>query len=178
MEFIISQRNGTRPNGHTKQTHCQNGHPFTEENTYISPKSQKRTCIVCTIAYRRRRQKDPKVKEYFRNKMRSWRLKHPEQNKETYNNRRREKKEWLDLIRSVGCSKCSEKDPACIDFHHRDPSKKDVNISVAVAHWSIEKLQEEIKKCDLLCCNCHRKLHAKEREIAAGPQRNEDTVVS
>ena len=44
------------------------------------------------------------------------------------------------------------------DFHHRDPSEKDVD-------WGKLKLRSqkaintELDKCDLLCSNCHRKRH-------------------
>lgn len=57
------------------------------------------------------------------------------------------------------CS-CGESDPICLDFHHRDPSTKVGNISrMASKCVSDEKLLAEIAKCDLICSNCHRKLH-------------------
>ena len=58
------------------------------------------------------------------------------------------------------CMDCGEDHPATLHFHHRDPKQKEFN----VAEWyrqgtSIEKLEEEIAKCDVLCCNCHAKRH-------------------
>ncbi len=47
--------------------------------------------------------------------------------------------------------------PAIYDFHHRDPNKKDLNISSA--DRLNKSLLNEVKKCDLLCSNCHRQLH-------------------
>ncbi len=48
--------------------------------------------------------------------------------------------------------------PAAFDFHHRDPTQKDFMISSANAGW--ERLKTELDKCDLLCANCHRVVHA------------------
>ena len=57
--------------------------------------------------------------------------------------------------------KCGESDPICLDLHHRVPSKKEFTISTAVTRrYDLERLQKEIKKCDVLCANCHRKHHA------------------
>ena len=60
----------------------------------------------------------------------------------------------------LGCKICSEKHPACLHFHHRDPEQKLFEVCDAVRRsvcWS--DLLEEIKKCDVLCSNCHAKLH-------------------
>lgn len=57
-----------------------------------------------------------------------------------------------------GCLICGEKDPRCLDYHHRDGSHKLMCIS-RMSGYNLEKVQEEIGKCDVLCANCHRKLH-------------------
>ena len=58
-----------------------------------------------------------------------------------------------------GYSKCMD----ALQFHHKDPSQKKFGISEAM--WGHDKrteqeLEEEIKKCVLLCANCHAELHA------------------
>lgn len=40
-----SVRHGTHPQG--RITHCPRGHEYTPENTYVSPKSNRRTCKIC-----------------------------------------------------------------------------------------------------------------------------------
>jgi len=56
------------------------------------------------------------------------------------------------------CNICSEKDIRCIDFHHIDKSEKSAGINhLRNNKWEI--LESEIKKCILLCTNCHRKEH-------------------
>lgn len=58
------------------------------------------------------------------------------------------------------CLFCRESDFSCLDFHHKNPNEKDIDISVLIKnHASIETLSNEIKKCVVLCANCHRKIH-------------------
>lgn len=61
---------------------------------------------------------------------------------------------------SSSCKHCGEKTVCCLDFHHRDKKNKTKNINKFVADGSsIEKLTDEINKCDIVCSNCHRKIH-------------------
>ncbi len=58
------------------------------------------------------------------------------------------------------CEICGESDPAALDLHHANPDEKDILIAAAVHDGlSIERLKDEIVKCQVLCANCHRKLH-------------------
>ncbi len=47
-------------------------------------------------------------------------------------------------------------DHRAFDFHHRNPTEKDYNLSARIGRYSWEKLKKELDKCDLLCANCHR----------------------
>ena len=49
---------------------------------------------------------------------------------------------------------------AALVFHHRDPSTKTFAISVDGVPRAWPRLVEEAAKCDLLCANCHREVHA------------------
>lgn len=42
-----------------KVTHCPSGHPYSEENTYVAPKSGERICRTCRKAQKRARYLDP-----------------------------------------------------------------------------------------------------------------------
>jgi hypothetical protein len=67
---------------------------------------------------------------------------------------------WVSQYKAArGCKYCPESESVCLDFHHRDPKKKEINIATAVQYgWSKQRLMKEITKCDVVCSNCHRKL--------------------
>jgi hypothetical protein len=57
------------------------------------------------------------------------------------------------------CERCGyDKCQAAMDFHHRDPSRKDFSISSGRT-MSWERAVRELDKCILLCSNCHREEH-------------------
>ena len=76
-------------------------------------------------------------------------------------NIRKERRIWFDQYKStLKCNKCPENHPATLDFHHINPKDKDDSVSNMVADGRSEKLiLAEVAKCDVLCSNCHRKLH-------------------
>ena len=58
------------------------------------------------------------------------------------------------------CSKCGyNKCLEALDFHH-DKGNKEGMISKLTKDFSKQKSLKEVKKCILLCANCHRELHA------------------
>lgn len=53
------------------------------------------------------------------------------------------------------CKDCQEKDWRVLDFDHlRD--KKATVASLVQRGSSIDRLKEEIRKCEVVCSNCHR----------------------
>ena len=77
--------------------------------------------------------------------------------------RRRQKMRawWRELKATKRCERCGERDPDCLQFHHRDPATKETNLGYVVssAQWSRERILAEVAKCDVLCANCHLKHH-------------------
>lgn len=70
------------------------------------------------------------------------------------------KKLIIDYKMENGCSDCGNKDYRVLEFHHLDKKQKDFNISVAYYNRvGMEKIRQEIKKCVILCANCHRITH-------------------
>lgn len=66
-------------------------------------------------------------------------------------------------LKSNGCAICGyNKCDAALDFHHVNPEDKKFYISNK-ALLSDKNIAEELNKCILLCCRCHREIHAKER---------------
>lgn len=73
-----------------------------------------------------------------------------------------QKIKWYILFKqTLKCSNCPENHPACLEFHHKNPKEKSFNISSMIGRLSKKKILEEVKKCIVLCSNCHRKLHYK-----------------
>lgn len=71
---------------------------------------------------------------------------------------------WNEYKTTLKCCRCGETHSACLDFHHRDPKKKDGNLGNMVNKGcSKERILLEVAKCDVLCSNCHRKLHYAEK---------------
>lgn len=61
---------------------------------------------------------------------------------------------------SKGCAKCDEIEPCCLDYHHIKDNKETAIAKVLNKGWGQKRITEEIKKCIVVCSNCHRKLHA------------------
>jgi len=102
--------------------------------------------------------------EKNRKYQRDWYLKNRTLQMQRNEKRKQEIREWF-RIEKLKCLVCDEAHPACLDFHHRNPEDKRFNLSEAAAHGSSSKirLRDEMDKCDILCSNCHRKLHYDER---------------
>jgi predicted transposase YbfD/YdcC len=87
---------------------------------------------------------------------------HYKKNKETYIiSAQKSKKRFREIIKRhksyCGCNKCGEKRHWVLDYHHiRD---KESEISTLIAQGAWKKVRIEIRKCIVLCSNCHRDLH-------------------
>ena len=80
--------------------------------------------------------------------------------------RRREKiKELAVEYKGGKCEKCGyDKCIDALEFHHLEPSEKDFSLSEKGYTRSREKVKKELDKCILVCANCHRELHYKEKK--------------
>ena len=69
----------------------------------------------------------------------------------------------------IGCQLCGyNKNGAALEWHHSNSAEKDNDPSSLLNIGNLEgwkRYQEEIKKCILLCSNCHREIHNPEKEI-------------
>lgn len=122
--------------------------PITLFNT--NPKTGKvhSWCKICVKDYDHERHKNQRTKIMAQKKIR----------KQDINN-------WyMELKSKLECSLCPESHPACLTFHHTDPTTKETEVAQAVAwHWSKERILKEIEKCIVLCFNCHAKHHFGEK---------------
>lgn len=74
--------------------------------------------------------------------------------------RKRRNKEYV-YSKKTSCEKCGLEDKVCLEFHHVDDKEKNVSQLIMDAA-SIERVENEINKCRILCSNCHRKEHISE----------------
>ena len=72
----------------------------------------------------------------------------------------------LRYIMGGKCYLCGfDKYVAALEFHHINPDEKSFTIA---SRWkySLDYLAEELKKCVLLCSNCHQALHASYENVS------------
>lgn len=56
-----------------------------------------------------------------------------------------------------GCKECGYKEhPKALDLDHRDRGTKSFTIAQVVGFKPWAEIKAEIRKCDVLCANCHR----------------------
>lgn len=84
-----------------------------------------------------------------------------ENNREVYLNKNRRKKDLLRSIirkeKSKPCADCGGEFPFYVmDFDHREGEEKLFHVSRLVQQMNVQRLIEEIAKCDVVCSNCHR----------------------
>jgi len=84
----------------------------------------------------------------------------PEYLREAVKKRRKKLREMARELKGNKCAKCGyNKCARALSFHHKDPKKKDFSLSAYGLTRSWKKIQAEIKKCVLLCANCHMEVH-------------------
>ena len=78
------------------------------------------------------------------------------------------KKRAVDIMGGK-CSICGyAQNIASLEFHHTDPSKKDHTPKNLFRDKDFDKTMLEIKKCVLVCKNCHTDIHHPELRMVGG----------
>lgn len=104
-----------------------------------------RLCTLC------KREKD---REYYKNNS-----ERPSKLKERKHRIYKENREFIrGYLQAHPCEHCGFTDIRALDFHHKDPTQKEYNISMML-YFSQERIKLEIEKCSVLCSNCHRIEH-------------------
>ena len=112
------------------------------------PDGRNGKCKKCHVIY---------VKQHY--------LRNPKTYKDAVKRRQIKIKEFVKEYKSKKiCIICGESRWWVLEFHHRNPSEKEVALSnIHLKGWSEKKNKEELEKCDILCANCHRDLHYKDK---------------
>jgi len=123
-------------------TKCLKEKPITDFPYRLDRKCYRKWCYDCKNLYYR---------EYHKNN-----TKHAKRLK---NNKNKRKKFIIDIKLSNGCCICGYKKCArALDFHHLNKLTKEFNIAGGLHRRSSKAIIEEIKKCVVVCSNCHREV--------------------
>ena len=70
--------------------------------------------------------------------------------------------EWREFKATLSCEKCGQNHPATLDFHHIVKDKSNRKVHSLTRNGNVGGAMQEIKKCQVLCANCHRIHHHEE----------------
>ncbi len=98
-------------------------------------------------------------KTCYKGRISQWYSDNRQSRQDAANKRNRERKALMVEHFGSKCHDCSGEFHQCVyEFHHLDPTQKDVNPSKALT-WSMERMWKELAKCIMLCSNCHKIRH-------------------
>jgi hypothetical protein len=64
---------------------------------------------------------------------------------------------FLNYLRNSSCKDCGVKDIRVLEFDHLPEYVKKNNVSTMYKrNYSIKTILDELRKCDVVCANCHR----------------------
>lgn len=101
-------------------------------------------CKKCHRVYRKEHYR--KNTEYYKNKQKRNRNKYFTENKKII----------LESLKT-GCVDCGEKNIITLQFDHIEGYDKKMEISKMVSSYHPNTVKDEIKKCEVVCANCHLK---------------------
>ena len=92
--------------------------------------------------------------------------------KDSHNGARRdENRKKLNAWKEQGCILCGyNKCTEALEFHHIDSESKDKRISKSLVALLWSQVEQELRKCVVLCSNCHREVHAGVTSLLVTPE--------
>lgn len=68
-----------------------------------------------------------------------------------------------DYLSTHPCIDCGETDPVVLEFDHVRGDKVDAISMMIGRGFPLERIKQEIEKCEVRCSNCHRRKTARDR---------------
>lgn len=65
----------------------------------------------------------------------------------------------IDFFRTHPCVDCGERNPTVLEFDHLDEKQFDIGSGIRNRNW--QEVLHEMKKCEVVCVNCHRRRTAR-----------------
>jgi len=109
----------------------------------------------------------------------AWREIHKERlaadRKKKYQGRKKRTKRRYELLNKYkvakGCARCGyNKAAVALDFDHIDPKEKAFTVSQRLDLSTVKTLMKEVRKCQILCANCHRIKTLEEKQFDRLPK--------
>lgn len=140
-QFKIRQKIDGKWRNLRNRKYCLTCSPFNKHNTR-NLSYPFRVCLICNKKMVRKNERGKKC----------W----------TCTNKINRNKKLL-LVKSIvgtACWVCGyDKVWGALDLHHVYPETKEFQISTRELQFSWKKIEQELRKCALLCCRCHREYH-------------------
>ena len=67
----------------------------------------------------------------------------------------------LEFFKTHPCVDCDERDPVVLEFDHVREKSFSIGLDLTDRKW--QTILEEMKKCEVVCANCHRRRTARRR---------------
>jgi len=123
-------------------------------------------CKSCDNERKKEYAKTEKGKEGSRRRSKRHREKNPDACREAQRKNKAKKRALIHEKKSGGCIACGyNRCPEALDLHHFDKSTKEGTLANMLHTAGIKYVEEEIKKCVVLCANCHREHHAEGSDL-------------
>jgi hypothetical protein len=137
---------------YTKNSNFRDGH------SYVCKYCQKLYREENKLAIKSRTASWRKInRKHLNEHLENWKKNNPEKMREFCVDLRKCHNDTINKIKLNPCLDCDKKFPTyCMEFDHRPGEKKTDRISKMIGHHSLKSILLEIKKCDLVCRNCHR----------------------
>jgi hypothetical protein len=71
----------------------------------------------------------------------------------------KQKDRYNNYKKTLSCNICKENRHYVLDFHHTSNDKEHSIANMVTRGFTWDKILKEIKKCEVLCANCHREIH-------------------
>ncbi len=82
-------------------------------------------------------------------------------------------KRKIEIVYGMGgrCEMCGYKrNLSALTFHHIDPKMKNFKLDIrSLSNRKFSNIVDELKKCKLVCHNCHAEIHYPQHNLASNP---------
>jgi hypothetical protein len=93
--------------------------------------------------------------------------------------RRSERMAWINDYKHIKrCRYCHDDRTWVLHTHHRDPREKLFHICYRNMNRRWDDILAELRKCDIVCANCHAELHHMERQDGRAEDKRRDAVLT